>query len=168
LCLLNDLAAACIYVILLVIPERKLIMDPRDKEAMDGKWYDHISEKNMTICVILFDDDENEFEAFFPFNYKICDLCQGKGRHVNPGIDSEGITGSEMEELGSEFEETYFSGGFDVDCYRCNSKRVEPEIDEEEVNRSEELKKNYELLLAKWKDDSAYEAERDAERRMGC
>jgi hypothetical protein len=142
-------------------------MDSRDREAQDGKWYDSFSQTDMTITVTLYDDDE-ELEAVFPAKFVVCGLCNGKGRHVNPGIDSEGITGSEMEELGSEFEETYFSGGFDVDCYRCNSKRVEPEIDEEEVNRSEELKKNYELLLAKWEDDSAYEAERDAERRMGC
>ena len=50
-----------------------------------------------------------------PSTVEVCHLCRGKGSHVNPDIDSHGITGSEMEELGEDFREAYSSGAYAIE-----------------------------------------------------
>lgn len=63
-------------------------------------------------------------EVEIPFQYEVCDRCNGKGTHVNPSIDGNGITGDEMAEAGPEFLEDYMSGVYDVSCYECHGQRV--------------------------------------------
>lgn len=91
--------------------------------------------------------------------YIVCPTCDGAGSHVNPSIDSEGLTAADFEEAGPEFFEDYRSGTYDVPCYECGGKRVVPWP----VNEADEVRVRN-ILDAR----SAWAAEEDAERRMGC
>jgi hypothetical protein len=76
------------------------------------------------------DDMSDTDETFLlPSKFEVCDRCEGKGRHTNPNIDGNGITSSEMDELGPEFLEDYLSGVYDVACQVCGGERVVPAID---------------------------------------
>lgn len=61
--------------------------------------------------------------------FEICETCQGRGTHVNPSIDAHGISAEEFAE-DPEFAESYFSGLYDVACYKCGGERVIPVPDE--------------------------------------
>lgn len=56
--------------------------------------------------------------------FEVCDRCRGHGTHTNPAIDGNGITASEMAELGPDFREDYMNGVYDIRCTRCNGQRV--------------------------------------------
>ncbi len=91
-------------------------------------------------------DDGDEVEAWLPAKYEVCDRCHGKGSHVNPNIDGNGITASEMEEIcyyDPDFPENYMSGMYDVQCENCKGLRVVLEVDED--NLSEDGKKLLEI-----------------------
>jgi len=75
------------------------------------------------------------FEATLPAKKEVCPRCRGKGTHVNPSIDGNGITSDEMEELGDEFLESYLSGVYDVKCHECNGLRVVDVIDRKRVSK---------------------------------
>lgn len=68
-------------------------------------------------------NDEGE-EVWIPGKAEVCDTCNGRGHHVNPAIDGNGITASEMDELGDEFFESYIHGAYDVPCHECEGTRV--------------------------------------------
>lgn len=96
----------------------------------------------------------------------VCPTCRGEGRHVNPSIDENGITGAEMAELGPEFQEDYMSGVYDVLCYECKGLRVVDILDEDWlVNNDRELLKEWNEWLRSEQD---YQAICDMERRMGA
>ena len=71
----------------------------------------------------------------------MCDLCSGKGTHVNPSIDAHGISRDEFDD-DPDFEEAYMEGAFDVNCYRCNGLRLEPVADLQSL--PEDLRKKVE------------------------
>ena len=86
---------------------------------MDHRYEKHFPQKmSMGLPII-----ELEGEVI-PSTVKVCFTCQGRGSHVNPDIDSHGITASEMSELGEDFQESYFSGVYDVDCAQCKGNKV--------------------------------------------
>jgi hypothetical protein len=58
--------------------------------------------------------------------YAVCPRCEGRGSHVNPAVDGNGITAEEMDELGEDFREDYLSGVYDVRCEECGGNRVVP------------------------------------------
>lgn len=64
-----------------------------------------------------------------PAKLIVCSRCEGTGKHVNPSIDGNGITQSEMAELGEDFREDYMAGMYDVTCSVCLGIRVVPAID---------------------------------------
>jgi hypothetical protein len=145
-------------------------MDARDRAAMTGRWYESFDQDRMTVEVLLYnedadDDADEEFLAEFPVEFEVCTLCNGKGSHVNPGIDAHGISADEFYD-DPGFAEDYFSGMYDVSCYECKGLRVIPEIAEKRL--TDEQKKNYGILQDKLRDDAMYAAECAAERRMGC
>lgn len=72
----------------------------------------------------LINEMEEDGAIRIPAKYEVCGTCRGHGSHVNPAIDSHGITQSEMEELGDDFREGYFRGDYDVTCAECEGKRV--------------------------------------------
>lgn len=92
----------------------------------------------------------------------VCPACRGKGTHVNPAIDSHGITSDEMYEMGDDFRDDYLSGRYDVRCEYCGGNNVVEEISD---TATDEEKAAWES----WQRDAyEYAAEREAERRMGC
>lgn len=65
-------------------------------------------------------DDEVTLTA----KYEVCPTCDGKGTHVNPAIDGNGLTQEDFDEQGPNFREDYMSGVYDVSCYECKGLRV--------------------------------------------
>ena len=102
-------------------------------------------------------------EVTFPFKYVVCPTCEGKGKHVNPDIDRNGITQDEMEG-DPDFREEYCSGIYDVVCYGCGGNRVTPEIDTDRLTDTKWLL----ALEALWEADARYSRECESERRMGA
>ena len=97
-----------------------------------------------------------------PTKMEVCPACRGKGTHVNPSIDSNGISAEAFAE-DPDFAEDYFSGVYDVVCYVCHGRNVVPVVDEDACDP--------ELLAAYNEQQEAYwdyRAEVAAERRMGC
>ncbi len=101
-------------------------------------------------------------ETELAYKFDVCPVCEGKGTHVNPNIDSGGLTADDFYD-DPDFRENYFSGHYDQTCNRCQGKRVVPVIDE--ARCSEEDLASYNEMLD---DDAAYDAERLAEIRAGC
>ncbi len=50
--------------------------------------------------------------------WKICSMCEGEGKYVNPSIDAGGLSAEDFAE-DPDFMEDYFSGVFDVRCSEC-------------------------------------------------
>jgi hypothetical protein len=117
-------------------------MDCRDLAALTGKWYKSINEKKRVALVELPCEDGCEYcgggnceeELEVSIKFIVCQVCNGTGKHVNPSIDSHGITSEEFHE-DPDFEEDYFSGVYDVTCYKCNGLRVIPDIDEDKTSK---------------------------------
>ena len=138
----------------------------RDLSAMTLTWTRDIEDDERDDPAIEALGDVDEVEVIFPGKYVVCPTCNGKGRHVNPSIDAGGI--GEDDEFWDDDEDEYgesmyASGKYDVTCYRCAGRTTWLVIDEARAN-AEMLAKYHE-----YQDDKAeYEAERRAERRMGC
>lgn len=128
-------------------------MDRRDMMAMFPRDDDGFCEKEMTFhievencflecsnfeagiecdCGFCADDEGSEIHVF-PARYEVCRTCDGKGKHVNPSIDAHGISRDEFDD-DPGFEEDYFSGVYDVECYECHGRRVVPKIDDSNLN----------------------------------
>lgn len=142
-------------------------MDPRDREARDGSWYDRFDQETMTLFVELpvveeADDGPEAEEVAFPARFEVCGLCDGRGSHVNPSIDAHGISAEEFDE-DPDFREEYARGAYDVECYRCRGRRVEPVVDEENADPAALAR-----LEAYTTELAADARERDAEERWGC
>jgi hypothetical protein len=56
----------------------------------------------------------------------VCPTCEGRGTHVNPAVDGNGLTAEDMAELGDDFREDYLGGVYDVRCEECKGDRVVP------------------------------------------
>lgn len=97
----------------------------------------------------------------FPAKKEVCSHCEGEGKHSNPNIDDNGITGSEMDELGDDFRENYLSGVYDVVCHKCKGLRVVDVIDESQCT-----KEQLTALEEHNKLECESRAEEDAERRF--
>ncbi len=72
----------------------------------------------------LVNADGDEIEFSLAAKFEVCRRCNGEGTHTNPSIDGNGITASEMEELGEDFREDYMAGVYDVQCSECKGTRV--------------------------------------------
>ena len=73
------------------------------------------------------DDDGNEGEdhaGFVAAAYEVCGTCRGKGTHVNPAIDGQGITESDWADWDPDERAGYFRGDYDVTCDGCKGQRV--------------------------------------------
>lgn len=100
--------------------------------------------------------DDVQLDGFIivSFRWEVCGTCSGRGQHVNPSIDSHGISSDEFDE-DPDFREAYFSGAYDVSCAECHGKRVVPVTDDPRVAAI--IKDNYQV-----------DAIQAAERRMGA
>ena len=96
---------------------------------MDHRYEKHFPQKmSMGLPIIEIEGE------IIPSTVKVCFTCQGRGSHVNPDIDSHGITADEMSELGEDFQESYFSGVYDVDCTQCKGNKVIAVVNHEACN----------------------------------
>lgn len=129
-----------------------------------NKWYDAHDDKRLILFVKLWDDDE-EFEATFPFRWDVCSTCQGKGSHVNPSIDCDGLSAKDFAE-DPDFAEQYWGGAYDQPCNGCGGRTTERVLDEDRFN--DQHREWYALLEEYWRDEAEYRAECEAERRMGA
>ena len=121
--------------------------------------------------------------------FAVCPTCDGNGTHVNPSIDSEGISAEQFYE-DPDFEEAYFSGAYDVACAECGGQRVvtkcatdgcsEAAMAESRSGmndrRDRVSSRHYahcfshltEAEQEEWVDEESMFAEMEAERRMGA
>jgi len=125
-----------------------------------------VDEQKMTLTCETDPDDLDEGEEpivyVIPLVYRVCDVCEGKGSHVNPSIDANGLSAEDLREWDDEDRERYFSGGYDITCRGCGGKRVK--LCPNPAKGSPEEK-----WLDEWQRDEAdYQAICRAERRMGA
>ncbi len=130
-------------------------MDRRDRNL---KWWDRLDERRQTAFVSVDWDVEQEI----PIRWEVCGTCEGKGSHVNPGIDAHGLSREDFDE-DPDFAEDYFSGRYDVQCNECDGRRVVPVPDEERAT-----KEQIEAVESLIQDRIDMENEYEAERRMGA
>ena len=116
----------------------------------------------MTGTIDLEDDDGEEESVTVALKYEVCPTCEGKGRHVNPSIDCDGLTAEDFAE-DPDFREEYMSGRYDVTCYGCKGKRVVLELDRDSVDTTVLAR-----IDAMLDERARYEWESAAERRMGA
>lgn len=131
--------------------------DYRVRNANSDNKFKSVNEKKMT-AVIEIDEEDLEVEV----KYEVCDVCEGKGRHVNPSIDCDGLTSADFDS-DPYFREDYFGGFYDVTCYCCHGNRVILEIDREKT--SEDILKRIDKYFA---EIAEYKRIQAAERRMGA
>ena len=123
-----------------------------------------LDEVKMTMTFVL-EIHGIEEEVEFPFQWKVCDLCDGKGTHVNPSIDAGGLSQDDFDE-DPEFKEEYFSGAYDVPCNKCKGRTTFPEIDEEACDEVQKIE--LEAYHKQQEEEAQFEAESRAERSMGA
>lgn len=118
-----------------------------DLERMRGKFYSEGSEDEILIEI--------------PLKFEICETCGGKGSHVNPSIDCNGLTSDDFYE-DPDFAENYMHGNYDVPCYNCGGMRVVPTIDEDRADES-----SVKAYFNRIEFEITCTTERAAELRMG-
>lgn len=133
-----------------------------DRRERNHTWYHHFDAKRMVITLIdpdYLESDEQINEV--PACFEVCETCNGKGSHVNPSIDSHGLSREDFDE-DSDFAEDYFSWRYDVQCSECHGRRVVPVVDESRASAAQQQ-------AAEDVADSFFrnEAEIAHERRMG-
>lgn len=128
-----------------------------DRRETNQQWYSRFDEKRMVL--VVNEDSEDEFEV--PAKYEVCGTCDGKGHHVNPSIDSNGLSAEDFDE-DPDFREDYFEGRYDVACNECGGARVVPAMDEDRTTKEEREKVEEEI-------DANYRHQQEMwyERKMG-
>lgn len=140
--------------------------DSRVIAGRRGDWFYSLDLKTMTAEVMVENPDPNidlyEIPVVVRVKYAVCGTCGGRGTHVDPSIDCNGLGRDDFDD-DPDFREDYFSGRYDVECYGCQGQRVVIVMDREKT-----AKDIIKLVDSKFDADAAYEAEIRAERRMGC
>lgn len=124
-------------------------------------------------------DDKVEYKL--PARWVICGDCDGSGKTYLGWAASEqpALTYDDFYEEGPEFMEDYFAGRYDRTCPCCHGSGKELIIDREAIVQYDEvsgketvLNPSLHSILVRYEDfleeDAYYQAERDAERRMGA
>jgi len=106
-------------------------------------------------------DSGDDVEIEIPSKWDVCPVCDGKGTHVNPSIDAGGLSRDSMDD--PEFMDDYMSGAYDQTCNYCQG-RTTVRVPDEDAMSDADRKLWYDHL----RDEAAYEAECQAEIRMGC
>lgn len=107
--------------------------------------------------------NENDEMVSYPSKFIICEICDGSGTHVNPSIDGNGLTSSDLEEWSDEEYHNYRSGAYDVSCWFCDGIRVVAIIDEDILDMDNAYIKNDALY---WFNNFYAEKLDDVYRRM--
>ena len=112
-------------------------------------------------------DPKSDAEPEFinpPMKREVCHSCNGSGvtvAHVES--EGDGITASEMDELGPDFLEDYMSGVYDRPCPTCDGRNV---VDAWDWDRMDPRT----LKVCTDREQAVFDsdAEQAAERRAGC
>tara|TARA_Y100000310_G_C20326317_1_gene643170 strand:- start:34 stop:483 length:450 start_codon:yes stop_codon:yes gene_type:complete len=139
--------------------------DSRSRASRQSLWYDSFDEKSMTVTVVHFGDEDEEVSTSLPVKFEVCSLCNGRGVHTDPSIDCNGLTSDDFHD-DPDFEESYFSGNYDVTCYECAGRRVVPVLDE--VNLTAAQAEAIRQLREDAEAEAEYEAMVASEIRYGC
>ena len=67
--------------------------------------------------------------------FAVCPRCEGRGTHVNPAVDGNGLSAEDFDELGDDFRDDYFGGVYDVACSECHGQRVVPACIRDDCNQ---------------------------------
>jgi RecJ-like exonuclease len=118
------------------------------------------------ITFTMLDEETAEVEVELPAKYQVCGRCDGEGKHVNPSIDSHGISREEFDE-DPDFEEAYFRGDYDVQCEECGGRTTVLVVDEAAC-RVQGLEKELKAYYQDQRDAAEMDAICAAERRMGA
>ena len=102
--------------------------------------------------ICIYDDEGIEREL--PTFWEVCPVCRGKGNHVNPSIDCNGLTAEDFAE-DPDFAESYFRGDYDQVCNRCGGRTTVRVVDRDSCEAE---------LLAAYDADEESRADMDAER----
>ena len=105
--------------------------------------------------------DANGDDVQLPAKFSVCGRCDGRGTHVNPGVDGNGLSREDFD-ADPDFEEDYFSGVYDVRCEACQGERVVAALDEARCTPAQIAQH-----ATYWQDEADYAAEVAAERRWG-
>jgi hypothetical protein len=124
-------------------------------------WYD-IDAKNLVAYVALENEEGEEELHEVKLKFEVCPTCDGRGKHVNPSIDCNGISSQDFYD-DPDFADDYQQGMYDVTCYGCKGERVVPMMDRNRTNH-----KIVEMIDKQQEFDEQYEAQRLAEIRMGA
>lgn len=106
-------------------------LDPTTKEKLpwevilDGIHEDDVEEGKCDDKIIFSTDPDIHLEV--PAKFEMCQTCEGRGVHVNPAIDGNGLTQEDFDN-DPDFAEDYFSGSYDQTCNECNGLRVSPTL----------------------------------------
>jgi len=141
-------------------------MDSRVRAARRGKPAANEAGTEMTVLVGESDEGEEEF-AVFPCKFEVCSTCQGRGTHVNPSIDSGGISSEDFYD-DPDFAADYMGGVYDVCCYECGGRNVSPVIDCHQLKNDDKLLDQFNRWQKRMDDDADWERESAMERALGC
>ncbi len=108
------------------------------------------------------DEDGCDSEVELPTHWVVCPVCEGKGKHVNPSIDCNGISPEAFAE-DPDFAEDYMRGTYDQTCNKCGGRTTIPAVDLDALDDAQ--RKAYEQQLRDEADDRACYL---AELRMGA
>lgn len=115
-----------------------------------------IQVKNLTVFI---GEDEIEIATITA----PCPRCRGKGSHVNPAVDGNGLSQEDFDEAGPEFRDDYMAGVYDVPCYECKGARVILVPDRAKLTKKERV-----AWYEQVRELAEMAAEEEAERRMGA
>ena len=102
-------------------------------------------------------------ENKLPWEYEVCDRCDGHGTHWNPAF-CDGITEEERyENWDDESWDDLMTGKYDVPCEECHGLRVVKVVSE--VNCTIEQLNDFSRFVDA---EMSYLAEREMEIRYGC
>lgn len=102
-------------------------MDHRYTAYARAFGFQNADERRMLVELLLPETEEGEVPSMLiPFTWSVCDTCDGKGKYVNPDIDSQGLSREDFDD-DPTFKEDYFAGFYDIQCAACKGKRMQPE-----------------------------------------
>lgn len=138
-------------------------MDRRDFAAMVGDRRFPATFDEAKHVFVFFEEEDEQEPVEVRAKFEVCDICDGRGEHVNPGVDAHGISAEEFErDWSPEEREGYFRGDHNVPCARCKGLRVTPVPDLGSVV-DEPIRKRIQKAIRSHNQDlreQAYEIER--------
>lgn len=136
--------------------------DRRVTAAGLERWWESVDKGKMRATITLWSEakDGGSYEESIevPIEFVVCTLCEGKGTHVNPSIDSHGLTRDDFLE-DPEFAEDYFRGVYDIPCNLCSGSNVIPKCSDPKIQK---------IIDEARQERQQHHLEVEAERRMGA